>query len=87
MQGPSTHRTDAHLLCNVAGLVNVDLVEVDGVGVVGELLEDGRDLLARAAPGRPEVEHRRAFALNLCVHPRMSPRRPPRANGHDVRLP
>ena len=68
----ATHRTDADLLRNVARLVYVDLVEVDGVGLIRELLKDRGDLLARAAPGRPEVEYRGAVALDLCLHTRMS---------------
>ena len=82
-----TYRTDADLLRNVARLVNVDLVEVDGGGLIGELLEDGGYLSARAAPGRPEVKHRGAFAFDLGLRSRVSSRMFPRASRDDVRLP
>lgn len=60
-----TYRTDADLLGDVRLLVDVDLVELGALELLGQLLEDGRDLLAWAAPGRPEVEHGRRILVNL----------------------
>src|SRR3569833_2271502 len=38
-------------------LIDVDLLELDLAGVaLDHLLEDGRQLLARLAPGRPEID-------------------------------
>ena len=63
--GENTHRAHGDLLRNILRLVDVDLVEVDALGLLGKLLEDGRDLPARAAPRRPEIEHCGLVALNL----------------------
>jgi len=50
------HSTDADLLGDVGLFVDVDLVELKVAVLFGELLEDGGDDLAGAAPGRPEVK-------------------------------
>lgn len=52
------HGADADLLGDLGLLVDVDLEEVDLLagGGVRDLLEDGADGLAGAAPGRPEVD-------------------------------
>lgn len=63
-----THRAHADLLRDVLRLVDVDLVERDLLAeLLGELLEDGRDDLARAAPGRPEVNDDRLVAVDLYI--------------------
>ena len=60
-----THSAHADLLRNVLRLVNVDLVKVRVGVLLGELLEDGRDHPARAAPRRPEVENGGTVAVDL----------------------
>jgi hypothetical protein len=60
-----TYRTNANLLGDVRLLVDVDLVELHRLEGPRQLLEDGRDDLARAAPRCPEVEHGYRVAVDL----------------------
>src|SRR5690606_16919784 len=55
---------DAGLTGNLGVLVDVELDDLQLVAVlVGDLLEDGRDLPARAAPLGPEVDQNGLVAL------------------------
>ena len=67
--GENTHRTHANLLRDILRVVDVDLVEVDVLGLVRELLEDGRDDLARATPRCPEIEDGGLVAVDLQITP------------------
>lgn len=62
-----TYRTDADLLADLLSGIDVHLVEVDVRELLGELLEDGADDLAWAAPLCPEVEDRVLVLSNLKV--------------------
>ena len=54
------HRLDAQLLGQLRVLVDVDLDQPDlALGRAHQLLEHRRQLLARAAPGRPEIDQHR----------------------------
>ena len=44
-------------------------IEVDVLGLVRELLEDGRDDLARATPRCPEIEDGGLVAVDLQITP------------------
>ena len=65
----NTHRAHGDLLRDILRLVDVDLVEVDVLGLVRELLEDGRDDLARATPRCPEIEDGGLVAVDLQITP------------------
>ena len=65
----NTHRAHANLLRDILRVVDVDLVEVDVLGLVRELLEDGRDDLARATPRCPEIEDGGLVAVDLQITP------------------
>ena len=67
--GENTHRAHANLLRDILRVVDVDLVEVDVLGLVRELLEDGRDDLARATPRCPEIEDGGLVAVDLPITP------------------
>ena len=67
--GENTHRAHGDLLRDILRLVDVDLVEVDVLGLVRELLEDGRDDLARATPRCPEIEDGGLVAVDLQITP------------------
>ena len=64
-----THRPNAHLQADILRRVDVDLVEVDVLGLLRELLEDGRDDLARATPRCPEIEDGGLVAVDLQITP------------------
>ena len=67
--GENTHRAHANLLRDILRVVDVDLVEGDVLGLVRELLEDGRDDLARATPRCPEIEAGGLVAVDLQITP------------------
>ena len=67
--GENTHRAHGDLLRDILRLVDVDLVEVDVFGLLRELLEDGRDDLARATPRCPEIEDGGLVAVDLQITP------------------
>lgn len=61
----SGHSTDTQLSSNIREFVNVDLVKLSVLELFrgAEALEDGRDSLARATPGRGAVNNDWARAL------------------------
>lgn len=65
MEELDAYRTNADFLGDVLLVVHVDLVEVRVRELLRELLEDGRDDLARATPCRPEVDYNRLLAIDL----------------------
>jgi len=50
------YSSNTDFLGDIAGLINIDLVEIDGWGLFGELFEDGADHSAWTTPGCPKVE-------------------------------